>query len=310
MEILQMTCSDQKELMYRVWLPENKNIHSIVHIFHGMAEHGARYDDFAQYLNTLGIAVYAQDHRGHGLTATDDELGWFADKNGWKRVVEDGFELSQLIRSTHPGNDIFLLGHSMGSFLVRYLITQHPALYAGVILSGTGASQGVVGAMGKLLARIRSLSHKGRNPDKLLDHLSFGAFAKGFTPQKTTFDWLSRDEAAVQAYLDDPLCGFICTSRFFVDLLDGITLANKKSLIRKIPLDMPILIISGANDPVGDFGKGVEKVFNLYQKAGIEDVTISLIKGARHEILNETNRKETFRVLGTWLEAHKSRQSR
>lgn len=310
MEILQMTCSDQKELVYRVWLPENKNIHSVVHIFHGMAEHGARYDEFAQYLNTLGIAVYAQDHRGHGLTATDDELGWFADKDGWKRVVEDGFELDQLIRSTYPDKDLFLLGHSMGSFLVRYLITQHPELYAGAILSGTGASQGVLGAVGKLLARLRSLSNKGRNPDKLLDNLSFGSFGKDFVPQKTNFDWLSRDEVAVQAYVDDPLCGFICTSRFFIDLLDGIKLANKKKLIRKIPRDMPILIISGANDPVGDFGKGVEKVFRLYQKAGIEDVTISLIKGARHEILNETNREETYRVLGTWLEAHKSRQSR
>ncbi|MDD3367210.1 MAG: alpha/beta hydrolase, partial [Sphaerochaetaceae bacterium] len=114
----------------------------------------------------------------------------------------------------------------------------------------------------------------------------------------------------VQAYIDDPLCGFVCTSRFFVDLLDGIKLANKKKLIRKIPKDMPIFIISGANDPVGGFGKGVQKVFDLYHKAGIEDVTISIIKGARHEILNETNRKETYRVLGTWLETHKSRHSR
>ena len=310
MEILKMTCSDQKELVYRVWLPENKNIRSVVHIFHGMAEHGARYDEFALYLNGLGFAVYAQDHRGHGLTASDDELGWFAEKEGWKRVVEDGYELSQLIRATYPSKDIFLLGHSMGSFLVRYLITLHPELYAGVIISGTGASQGIVGAVGKLVARVRSLSQKGRNPDKILDNLSFGSFGKAFTPQKTNFDWLSRDEEIVQAYIDDPLCGFVCTSRFFVDLLDGIKLANKKKLIRKIPKDMPIFIISGANDPVGGFGKGVQKVFDLYHKAGIEDVTISIVKGARHEILNETNRKETYRVLGTWLETHKSRHSR
>jgi alpha-beta hydrolase superfamily lysophospholipase len=117
MEISRMTCSDGKELSYRSWFPENNNIHSIVHIFHGMAEHSARYDRFATYLNSLGIAVYAQDHRGHGMTASDDELGWFADKHGWQRVLDDGHELDQFIASQHPGKDLFLFGHSMGSFL-------------------------------------------------------------------------------------------------------------------------------------------------------------------------------------------------
>lgn len=302
--------SDDKEIFYRTWIPENNNIHSVLHIFHGMAEHSGRYDRFATYLNTLGIAVYAQDHRGHGFTASDDELGYFADKHGWKRVVQDGYELSQFINRTHPGKDIFLLGHSMGSFLVRSLIPLYGDLYTGAIISGTGPSQGIVGVAGKTIAYLRSMKNHGRNPDTLLDHLSFGSFGKDFQPQKTGFDWLSRDEEEVQAYIDDPLCGFVCTSRFFIDLLDGIAIANNRGLMKRIAKDFPLLIISGANDPVGGYGKGVRKVYQAYLDAGLEDVTINLVKGARHELLNETNREDIHKILGRWLETHKSRKNR
>ncbi|MFA7643527.1 MAG: alpha/beta fold hydrolase, partial [Sphaerochaetaceae bacterium] len=288
----------------------NHNIHSVVQIFHGMAEHGGRYDRFATYLNSLGIAVYAQDHRGHGLTASDDDLGWFAQRGGWTRVLDDGHELGKLVSQLHPGKDLFLFGHSMGSFMVRALIAVHPELYAGAIICGTGAGQGLMGKIGKFIARTRSLVQHGRRPDKLLDKLSFGAFGKAFQPQKTNFDWLSRDEQEVKAYVDDPLCGFVCTSRFFVDLLDGIEMANDRRLAARIPKDMPLHIISGGNDPVGDFGKGVRKVHAMYRKVGIADLSWNIVKGARHELLNETNREDIQRMLGTWLETHKSRKNR
>ena len=310
METNHLLTTDNKEIFYRTWIPENNNIHSIVHIFHGMAEHSARYDRFATYLNTLGIAVFAQDHRGHGMTASDDEQGWFADKKGWNRVVQDGYELSLEISKIYPEKDIFLLGHSMGSFLVRSLIPRYPELYTGAIISGTGSSQGLLGAVGKLIARVRAVKNKGHNPDRLLDHLSFGSFGKDFQPQKTSFDWLSRDEEEVQTYINDPLCGFVCTTRFFIDLLDGIALANRQSLMRRIPKDFPMLIISGANDPVGGYGKGVQKVYKKYKQAGMNDITINLVKGARHEILNETNREDIHKILGLWLENHKSRKNR
>lgn len=310
MEIQQLTCTDGKQLNYRIWLPENNNVHSIVHILHGMAEHGARYDRFAMYLNTLGIGVYAQDHRGHGLTASDDDLGWFAEKQGWKRVLEDSHELDMHILGMHPGKDLFIFGHSMGSFMARALVAMYPELYTGAIICGTGASQGLVGTVGKLLARARSIAHHGKRPDQLLDKLSFGAFGKAFQPQKTAFDWLSRDEEEVRAYLEDPFCGFVCTSRFFVDLLTGIELANDPGLADKIPKDFPLYIISGANDPVGNFGKGVRQVHEMYRRAGITDLSLDIVKGARHELLNETNREDIHRMLGTWLEMHKSRRNR
>ncbi len=310
METTSFKASDSKKIIYRIWIPENNHIHSIVHIFHGMAEHSARYERFANYLNGLGIAVYAQDHRGHGMTASDEELGWFAEKNGWKRVLQDGYELDQIIAKTYPGKDIFLFGHSMGSFMVRSLITQHPSQYTGAIICGTSSGQGFLGFAGKMLARIRSLRNHGHNPDLLLDNLSFGSFGRDIQPQKTTFDWLSHDEDEVQAYVDDPLCGFVCTTRFFIDLLDGIAMANNKRLMRRIPKDFPLYIISGSMDPVGAYGKGVQKVYEAYLASGLNEVRFDLIEGARHELLNAINREDIHKMLGQWLEQHKSRRNR
>ncbi len=296
-----MTCSDAKDLVYRTWIPKTGDIRAILHIFHGMAEHGQRYDRFAKYLNTQGIAVYAQDHRGHGKTTSGDELGWFAESNGWFRVVQDGYELSQHIRKNHPGKNIYLLGHSMGSFLVRSLIVMHPELYKGAIISGTGASQGLMGKIGRLIATIRAKIKGGKTPDALLDKLSFGNFGKTFQPSKTTFDWLSRDEKEVQAYIDDPLCGFVCSSQFFVDLLDGIDHANDPHEIAKIPKEFPLYFISGEKDPVGDFGSGVRKAFNLYKDTGMVNLTLELIPEARHELLNEVGREKYQKMLAQWI---------
>lgn len=309
-ETFRMTCSDASQLFYRVWKPDNQNIHAVVHIFHGMAEHSGRYERFASYLNGLGIAVYAQDHRGHGMSASDEELGWFAEKDGWMRVVQDGYELGLLIRNNHPSKDLFLFGHSMGSFLVRTLIVLHPELYRGAIISGTSTGKGLLGVIGRLIASFHCMRNGGKTPDTLMDKLSFGSFGKAFVDRKTEFDWLSRDSEEVRKYREDPLCGFVCTSRFFVDLLDGVAFANSKKQIARIPKTFPLYIISGAHDPVGDFGKGVKKVFQLYQNAKIEDLTFDLIPGARHEILNETNRDEVFMLIGRWIESHISRGSR
>lgn len=309
-EVKRLSCSDGKILVYRSWIPENLNVRAVLLIYHGMAEHSRRYDRFATYLNTLGIAVYAQDHRGHGMTASDDELGWFADKDGWFRVVQDGYELSLAIKENHPGKDLFLLGHSMGSFLARTTIVLHPALYQGVIISGTSASKGLLGKVGRMIATSHARRKGGKEPDALMDKLSFGAFSKPFQPQQTNFDWLSRDTNEVRAYIDDPLCGFMCSSQFFVDLLDGIAFANNPEEIAKIPKTLPLLFISGGMDPVGDFGKGVNKAAGLYKAAGIEDLTVEIIPDARHELLNETNRDEIQVLLALWLEKHISKQNR
>ncbi len=298
------TCSDKKELFYRVWKPENNNIQRVVHLLHGMAEHSERYDRFATYLTTLGCVVYAQDHRGHGMSAKDEDLGWFAPKHGWARVVQDCVEISEMIKESYPDTPLYLLGHSMGSFLARSVIIEHDNLFAGVILSGSGTSKGLVGKIGRFIASVRAFFNGGKKADAFLDSLSFGSFANQFKERKTEFDWLSKDENQVTAYINDPLCGFICTSRFFVDLLDGISLANNSSKAKNIRHSLPILIISGENDPVGDFTVGVKKVEQMYKKAGIDDVSLTIVKGGRHEILNETNFEDIYSTIGSWIVAH------
>jgi len=305
MERHYFTCSDGKELFYRVWKPLNGNVLMTVHLLHGMAEHSERYDRFASYLTTLGCVVYAQDHRGHGMSSKDEELGWFARSHGWDRVVQDTVEISSMIKKEYGDVPLFLFGHSMGSFIARSVIIDHDVLYDGVLICGTGASKGVVGKLGRLIASIRALFNGGKKPDTLLDTLSFGSFAHQFEDRKTDFDWLSKDENQVEAYINDPLCGFICSSRFFVDLLDGIALANNQSKARRIRKGLPFLVISGENDPVGDFTKGVKKVARLYTDIGIEDLTVHLVKGGRHEILNETNYEEIYSTIGSWLVAHR-----
>ncbi len=301
MEVRNLKCSDGHNLVYRVWVPQKQAIRAIVHILHGMAEHASRYDRFATFLNEQGIAVYAQDHRGHGDTAGKDELGWFAEKDGWQRVAEDAFELSNLIATENPGTDLFLMGHSMGSFMARTVMVQHPDLYTGVIISGTGAAKGAIGKVGKWLATRHAKKNGGHAPDPTMDKLSFGNFNKQFPDAKNGFAWLSRDEKEVQKYIDDDMCGFVCSSQFFVDLLTGVEYANSKVNARSLPKDLPLLIISGDMDPVGDYGKGVRKVYELYHDAGLQDVTLKLIPGGRHELLNETNYMEVQQDIARWI---------
>lgn len=294
--------SDSKTVVYSTWLPKEQ-VKAALLLLHGMAEHSARYQEFATLLTAEGIAVYAPDHRGHGETASanDAPLGWFATEGGWQRVVKDAHELAKHISTVHPEQPLFLAGHSMGSFLARTLIGQEPGLFAGAVIIGTGASQGLLGKVGQMIARRNAKKRGGDQPDPQLDKLSFGSYNKKIENPATTFDWLSRDAAKVQEYIDDPLCGFICTSQFYIDLIDGVTLANSPALAANLPATLPMLIISGDCDPVGNFGKGVVKVHQLYERAGIEDLTLELVSGARHEVLNETDRTETMELIRSWI---------
>ena len=298
-------CSDGHRLAYNLWLPSpNIEIKAFLQILHGMAEHSDRYARFAEYLNKLGIAVFAADHRGHGATASEDELGWFAEHDGWNRVSEDAFELANFITSQYYVNTTFLMGHSMGSFLARTVMVMHPDFYTGVIIMGTGCGKGIVGKIGKLMCKHEIRKNGSKAPGVLMNKLSFSAYNKQFEPTATDFDWLSRDAKEVEKYVKDDKCGFLCTNGFFYDLLTGIEFANSRANAETLPKDLPLLIISGEMDPVGDLGKGVRKVYKLYTDVGIADVTLKLFKDARHELLNETNRKEVYEFLAKWLEAH------
>ncbi|MBI9093576.1 MAG: lysophospholipase [Sphaerochaeta sp.] len=302
-ETRELICSDSHVLYYHAWIPEGTPVKAVVHLLHGMAEYSQRYDRFARYLNGEGIALYAQDHRGHGLTATkaEETLGWFAQENGWMRVAEDSKELSNLISSEFPKIPLFLMGHSMGSFLARTIIADTPNLYNGAIMMGTGASMGILGKIGGMIARAHVKKHGSKFVDDQLDKMSFGSYNKKISDASSAFAWLSRDEKEVQKYDDDPLCGFVCTAKFFEDMLEGIGYANSSERAKRLHNDLPILIISGSMDPVGNYGKGLVKVQDFYKQAGIKDLTLHLVDGARHELLNETDRKTTMEYLTSWI---------
>ncbi len=297
---------DRAKIFGYRWTDDNRTPKAIVQIAHGMGEHAGRYADFAHSLIEHGYAVFANDHRGHGRTAGGDseQSGYFADQNGWQRVVDDMQVLRKEIRKEFAGLPVFLFGHSMGSFLSRHYAFAYGGDLKGLVLSGTGADPGLVGRIGALVAawECRSKGRKWRS--QRLTQLSFGAFNKQFRPNRTDYDWLSRDTAQVDKYIADPYCGGVFTAGFFYDLFDGLKQINRSSNVANTPKKLPIYLFSGENDPVGNNGKGVRQIFYKYRKAGIEDVTMKLYPGGRHEMLNENNKEEVYRDVAAWLDAH------
>ena len=299
-----LKANDGTQIYVYEWLPdEPNNVKAAVQIAHGMAEHAARYEDFALFLQKQGFAVYANDHRGHGKTAGSIEnLGYFADKNGFDTVVNDMRLLTKKIHAEFPEKPIFLLGHSMGSFLSRYYAIEDSSQINGLILSGTAGDPGMLGKVGKMLSNIIAAFNGKKSPTPLMTKLSFGEYNKQFKPKRTEFDWLSRDKEQVDKYVNDPYCGTVFTAGFYQDLLGGLLYVNKITAINKMRKDLPVFLISGEKDPVSENGKGVKEVFEKMKNTGLADVEIKLYKDARHEILNETNKEEVYQDILNWLQ--------
>lgn len=305
-ETFTFKASDGKEIFTHKWLPEkNSETKAILQIGHGMAEHAERYHCFAELLNAHQIGVYANDHRGHRNSVGENGTpGYFADKNGWNVVVDDMKCLTDTIKENHPDIPVFLFGHSMGSLLSREYVFSHGKAIHGLLLSATAGDPGLLGHIGILVAKMECLLKGRKAKSPLLDKLSFGQFNNAFKPNRTAFDWLSRDPAEVDKYVNDPHCGNIFTAGFFRDLLTGIKNINNQSNIDKVPKDLPINLFCGADDPVGENTKGVKKVIASYEKAGIKDLSYKFYEEGRHEMLNEINREEVSADIISWLEGH------
>ncbi|MFW5470661.1 alpha/beta hydrolase [Knoellia sp. CPCC 206435] len=285
------------------WLPDGPT-HGVVQIVHGMAEHAARYERFAEALTGAGYAVYAHDQRGHGHTAAKADHGIFADRDGWSTVVADVSTVTEFAQTEHPGLPVVLFGHSMGSFVSRAYAALHSARLAGLVLSGTGGNPGPLAAVGKAVAGVQSRVRGRRHQSGLMTKLTFGQYNAAFKPARTDFDWLSRDEAEVDKYVADPLCGNVFSAAFYADLLGGLQQINRSAAFAAVPRDLPVLVFSGSADPVGGGGKGVREVAEAYRSAGLSDVTLTIYPDARHEMLNETNRDEVTADVIAWLDAH------
>jgi len=270
-------------------------------IAHGMAEHAARYGRFAGELAAAGYAVYAPDHRGHGRTAGgDDRLGWAGD-DGWNGMLRDLDRLAALVAERHSGAPLVLFGHSMGSVLAQRFAELHGERLAGLILSGTfGAAPNI--KAGIAVASMLRLLRGDRAPSPL-QRTMFAGFNKGFAPQRTGFEWLSRDDAEVQKYADDPRCGFTFSNRLLVEMLRGYVETWQPVNERRIPVTLPVLFFSGALDPVGANTRAVTALAKRYRALGLRDVQVTFYPDARHETLNEINRDEVVRDVLAWLDA-------
>ncbi len=297
--------SDGKTLIHvNQWTPTDRKIVGVVQIAHGVAEYGARYEPFAQYLCSHGFVVVANDHLGHGKSLIAGKpMVYFGEKDGWWHVVDDIETLRAKVAKVFPDVPYFLFGHSMGSFLSRTHLIRYPGKLDGCILCGTGHQPAAVIAGGKLIAD-REIRRLGKHAFSVkADNLAFGAYNKAFAPNRTPFDWISASTANVDAYIADPLCGGNTTLGLFRDMLDGLTFITKQSNINQMDKELPVFFIAGDHDPVGDMGKGVRKAHDCFKKAGIRDLNIKLYHGLRHEILNEASRQYVYRDVLDWLEA-------
>jgi alpha-beta hydrolase superfamily lysophospholipase len=302
------TASDGKSIFVRTWLPSGAP-KAVLLIAHGMAEHGARYERFASVMAEAGWAIVAPDHRGHGKTAASGELGWFADRYGFFRIRDDLHEIALGLRETYMSAPLFLYGHSMGSVLAETYIAAYGQDLSACALSGVVEPMApLLLAVGKLIAVMGCLFKGQRKPAKMLDTMGFSAYNKDFEPARTKVDWLSRDPAEVDKYVSDPLCGFICSFGFYRDFFAGIaSLYNKRGAFDSVPKSLPLYIFAGAEDPAGGAKGWVSRLAEKLKEAGVQSVETRLYPGARHEVLNETNRDEVMKDLRDWLDCRVAR---
>ena len=305
MKIKQFTFQNKDGLKIYVykWSPE-KTARGIIQIAHGMAERAVRYQQLAQALTKEGFIVYANDHRGHGKSASSiEELGYISDEDGFNDMVIDMKSLTNIIKKENPGLPVILLGHSMGSFLAQRYIQLYGDKIDKLILSGSNGKQNpAINQIGTILAKIMMVFGGRRASGKILDHLSFGSYNKRIDQAKTKFDWLSRDEKEVALYMKDPYCGTLFPASFFYDLLRGMKTIHSGGHLNSVPKDLPIYILSGEEDPVGLYGKGVMNLYKTYKTLGIKDVTYKLYPGGRHEMFHEINKDEVIEDLIGWLD--------
>ncbi|MDR2717623.1 MAG: lysophospholipase [Treponema sp.] len=308
--------SDGTKLYLRRWLSGPSSAArplAVLHIVHGMAEHGARYGRLADKLCGAGIEIWVADQRGHGKTADlsvngpgkGGLLGHCADKDTFGRVTADIDGINREIRKIYPDVPLFLLGHSWGSFIVQnYIENDDGREIAGCILSGTRGPGGLRIKTGKLFMTLLAFVYGHRRKSSLARAAADGPYDRPFRPIRTSFDWISRDEAEVDAYVDDPFCGYLCSAGFYRDLALGLSQIHQPEAMSRIRRDMPIYIFSGSADPVGEMGTSPTALVNAYRSLGVKDLEFVLYPGARHETLNETNRDEVMNNLLSWICRH------
>lgn len=289
--------------IYAVRYVPDGEIRAVLQIAHGMVEFIERYEDFAWYLTDRGILVTGNDHLGHGCSVSSKEdYGYFAEPDGNRAVLADLYKLTLITKKAYPDLPYFLLGHSMGSFYARQYLCHFGGELSGAIIMGTGCQpRGLVQA-GKAMCALIARTKGWRHRSSLVDNMAFGSYNKAFEPARTPKDWLTKEEAVVDRYLAEERSGFRFTLNGYYSMFTGIERLYDKALLDRMPKDLPVFFVAGQEDPVGDFGKGVEKAARMFREIGMEQVSVKLYLNDRHEILNETDRDVVYQDLVHWME--------
>lgn len=282
------------------WTPDG-DIKGIVQIIHGIAERVERYDDFANYLNSQGFLVVAEDHMGHGSSLEEGGVrGYF--HGGWFTAVDDSCRLMKDTMAEYPDLPYILFGHSMGSFMARTILAKYPdSGISAAIICGTGWQPTF--ALPLLIKVVEGICKKTgeENPNEQLDNMVFGSYNKRIENPRTAKDWLTRDDAIVDAYIADPMCGFVPACGLLRDMMKGIHYIQQPKNLANMKKDLPVFFIAGQEDPVGPYGKGVEQAAKAFRNAGMINVALKLYPDCRHEILNELNKDEVYGDVTKWI---------
>ena len=296
------SADNKTDIHYIVWEDTDNEIKGIVQLVHGMCEYIDRYDEFAAYLTRHGYAVIGHDHLGHGQSVLSKErLGFFNEENGLDILQKDIRSVSEIAIDRWPDKKLIILGHSMGSFMVRRYVTQNADILSGAVFMGTGWIPSFAAALGYNMSTniVKKQGQFVRSAK--LTNLVLGRNNRAFEPARTPVDWLSRNEDNVDKYIEDELCGFEFCAQAYVDFFKCLMLLARGDDEENINRDMPILIIAGEEDPVG--GKsGCMKTYRHYRRIGIKDVTLRLFPSDRHEILNEKDAVKVFEYLVAWFD--------
>lgn len=300
-EEFRFTSADGSTQVYgREWIPAGP-ARFLFQIVHGMADYVERYDELARFMCGEGAVVAGNDHLGHGRTVSAGQpYGYFAARRGADCVIADMAAVTRRLTEQHPGLPVFLFGHSMGSLMARLYCTRHGRKLAGAVFSGTSGANRLMFAA-RLIAGGAILCGQGKKPARLLSRLAFGSYNDRIPDARSEHAWISRDEEVVARYDKDPWNTFLFTNSATYDLAGVVEKVTGRRWARALPAQTAYLIVSGAMDPVSDYGRGAEQVCTWMREAGLQDVTLKLYPGARHELHNEINRSEVFADLGTWI---------
>ncbi len=292
------------------YMPDTENVSGVVQIIHGMAEYVERYEGFARFLTDRNFVVVGEDHLGHGKSVGEGQVqGYFCSQDPATVVVRDSHRLKKMTQQLYPGVPYYIVGHSMGSFILRNYMMRYGTGIDGAVVMGTGMQPGAMVKFAKTLSKLVKLFGGAKRPSKFVNQLAFGSYNQKIENPRTVSDWLSRDEAEVDKYIADPDCGFVFTGNGFHTLFELIDRACNKENMKKIPADLPLFFVAGDGDPVGDYGAGVTKAYEAVKEAGVKDVEIKLYPESRHEILNDFDREQVMNDIYDWLHKQMAKKS-